>query len=248
MTIIINHCVSALISFLPSFCHSTLFHSSGVTHLQSCPAQPRIPVFLTSLGVFQLLECCGRLSMYIYSKLRVQHSRRDETRYKSKDPFVYFIVVWFVVGSMWVYQNYPTCHDVIPQDVKTLRHDGFDKTEQLSNHTFILFATRNALLHNKTLQPTASSTRQTHSRLRSSQNRSTASATTDSYETIAMRTTARVPEKMQKAACCGRVVYFFTFSIVTFYYSLVGILFFVHICGNVIRLMCRCRRQNSNEA
>lgn len=223
-----------------------------MTHLQSCPAQPRIPVFLTSLGVFQLLECCGRLSMYIYSKLRVQN-HRDEARYKSKDPFVYFIVVWFVVGSMWVYQNYPTCHDVIPQDIRTVRKGGFADNDWANNQTKHT-TPWDRLLTAKVVRPTSLNTMLymstgllgSNGRLRRRPNVSTARETVNNRATIPLRTTAKVPEKIQKAACCGKTVYFFTFSIVTLYYSLVGILFFVHICGSFVRLLCRCRRQSSD--
>ena len=227
--------------------------SAGVTHLQSCPAQPRIPVFLTSLGVFQLLEGCGRLSMYVYSKLRT-HNHRDDARYKSKDPFVYFIVVWFVVGSMWVYQNYPTCHDFVPKDIKIVRKGGFDDTSWSNNQS--VRTTNRArlttmLLKNQSSSPafkpnSPSKPLGTRSKDHSDiwQNLSTARVTASPRAADFPRTTARVPEKRQKAACCGKVVYFTTFGIVTFYYSLVGVLFLVQICGSFGRLICRCRRQN----
>ncbi len=55
-----------------------------------------------------MLEFSVRLIYFISKKLRHPDQQR-QNRHRSKDPFIYFIVIWFVVGSMWVYQNYPSC-------------------------------------------------------------------------------------------------------------------------------------------
>jgi len=234
----------------------------GVTHLHSCPAQPRIPVFLTSLGVFQLLECLGRLSMYIYSKLRSHshHTHREDARYRSKDPFVYFIVVWFVVGSMWVYQNYPSCHDINSQDIDFSRARDFHNTEvavskTVRTTTHVYYKKKNAVKFKTTLKPTAASIGTSKSQLqdaiRASKQQPVAWRTTaniiatTSRQDWTSRPTLGMQEERQEAACCGRVVYFFTFGIVTFYYSLIGTLFLLQVCSSFASMVCKCRRQTS---
>ena len=185
--------------------------------------------------------------MYIYSKLRA-HNHRDDTRYRSKDPFVYFIVVWFVVGSMWVYQNYPSCHEIIPKDVNNGLARGFDGTDLSANRTglianYLKLTTQNIQQYNGTLRPTFPNAGRSNKDMR---------AVTSKYHPVVWQTasttsrptTAGVPEERQKAACCGKVVYFFTFGIVTFYYSLVGILFLLQMCTSFVQLICRCRGQN----
>ena len=306
---------------------TSLFHPLGVRHLRSCPAQPRIPVFLTSLGVFQLLECCGRFSMYVYTKLRTQN-QRERARYKSKDPFIYFIVVWFVVGSMWVYQNYPTCHYVVPGETHG-RYGSLEgsRIEQVGRGSLIrtttstvknvppypplhvgrkagmkikqLFgmnqhsrmhiiknstvykrkkATKSTLLsskysqnintnHSQNTNPVTSFTNAKYSQntdanyskhsnpipsfTKFSQNsntnysQNTKLATSYAWtSTGSLMPTTRESLYKQKAACCGKTVYFFTFWIVTIYYSVIGILFMVHICSSFVRLIVRCRRDD----
>lgn len=187
--------------------------------------------------------------MYVYSKLRA-HNHRDDTRYRSKDPFVYFIVVWFVVGSMWVYQNYPSCHEIVPKDVTTDQAQGFNGNDSPGNHTVLIknyfkFTKQNMhQQYNKTPYPTTSNMGRSNKDMQDA-------AVTSKYNPVIWRTastsrptTAGVPEERQKAACCGKVVYFFTFGIVTFYYSLVAILFLLQMCTSFVQLICRCRGEN----
>eukprot|EP00794_Sanderia_malayensis_P017006 gene17006-18719_t len=102
--------VLGLLIFLPMM--MVIF---GISNIHNCPIQPRIPMFLISVGVFQLLECCVRFLYQMLKKRRSQNQNHNQNRhsgYSAKDPFMYFIVVWFVVGSMWVYQNYPSCYSI----------------------------------------------------------------------------------------------------------------------------------------
>lgn len=81
----------------------------GILFIHSCPVQPRIPIYLIVLGFFQMLECCGRLGYKLFQGNHQNNSWRE--RYRRKDPLVYFVIVWFVIGSMWVYQTNPDCKD-----------------------------------------------------------------------------------------------------------------------------------------
>jgi len=83
--------------------------SIGIIYVHSCPVQPRIPIYLIVLGFFQMLECCGRLGYKLFQNGQQQSGWRE--RYRRKDPLVYFVIVWFVIGSMWVYQTDPNCKD-----------------------------------------------------------------------------------------------------------------------------------------
>lgn len=93
----------------------------GIVFIHKCPVQPRIPVYLIVLGFFQMLECCGRLAYKLFQGSPNQNSWRE--RYRRKDPLVYFVIVWFVIGSMWVYQTNPDCKDCklvsIPNNITT---------------------------------------------------------------------------------------------------------------------------------
>ena len=83
----------------------------GIIYIHKCPVQPRLPIYLIVLGFFQMLECCGRLAFKLFQS---QNSRQSETwrdRYRRKDPLIYFVIVWFIIGSMWVYQTDPFCKD-----------------------------------------------------------------------------------------------------------------------------------------
>jgi len=83
----------------------------GIIYVHKCPIQPRLPIYLIVLGFFQMLECCGRLAFKLFQS---QENRRNETwrdRYRRKDPLIYFVIVWFIIGSMWVYQTDPFCKD-----------------------------------------------------------------------------------------------------------------------------------------
>ena len=200
--------------------------------------------------------------MYIYSKLRSHshHTHREDARYRSKDPFVYFIVVWFVVGSMWVYQNYPSCHDFNPEDIDFSRARDFHNTEssvsQTVRATTHVYNKKNGAVNFKTtLRPTSASVGKIKSKLQDAiraskqrpvawQTTSNIIATTSRRDWTSKPTTLGMQEERQEAACCGRVVYFFTFGIVTFYYSLIGALFLLQVCSSFASLVCKCRRQN----
>ena len=187
--------------------------------------------------------------MYIYSKLR-SHTQREDGRYRSKDPFVYFIVVWFIVGSMWVYQNYPSCHDIIPQVTRTMGPDNINSSGNQSTivTNYVKIMTQIPYRHRKTLRPTIYSTGRGEINMHGVFSTSKRHSVAWRGFSPSLPTTAAVPEERQKAACCGRVVYFFTFGVVTFYYSIVGILFLLQICGNFVHLLCRCRGGRNSRA
>ena len=277
--------------------------------------------------------------MYVYTKLRTQ-SQRERARYKSKDPFIYFIVVWFVVGSMWVYQNYPTCHYLVPgeaygghgslegsrieqvgrgsltrtttataknlppypplhvgrradmkikeligvnQHLRKLRSkkptrgaplspkysqntntNHSQNTKPASSFTNAKYSQNTNMNYSQTTRPATSFMDAEHSQntdrnysqntklnIKFAQNsnvnysQNTRQATSYAWtSTGSLMPTTREPLYKQKAACCGKTVYFFTFWIVTIYYSVIGILFMVHICSSFVRLIFRCRRDD----
>ena len=77
----------------------------GILFINKCPIQQRIPIYLIVLGFFQMLECCGRIAYKFYYSNESRDSWRE--RYRRKDPLFYFLIVWFVIGSMWVFQTNP---------------------------------------------------------------------------------------------------------------------------------------------
>lgn len=83
----------------------------GITYIHDCPVQPRIPIYLIVLGFFQMLECCGRLGYKCVQTQNTQQRNAWRERYRRKDPLVYFVIVWFIIGSMWVYQTNPECQN-----------------------------------------------------------------------------------------------------------------------------------------
>lgn len=107
----------------------------GIIFVHSCPKQPRIPIYLIVLGFFQMLECCGRLGYKLF-----QNGQRNtwRERYRRKDPLVYFVIVWFVIGSMWVYQTDPNCSDKDCGNGLTLSND---LNMTLSNETLFAITT-----------------------------------------------------------------------------------------------------------
>ena len=100
----------------------------GIVYIHQCPVQPRIPIYLIVLGFFQMLECCGRLGYKIFQNQNGHQQNTWRERYRRKDPLVYFMIVWFVIGSMWVYQTDPDCKDCI-------------NTSNLHNYTNLLNST-----------------------------------------------------------------------------------------------------------
>ena len=104
----------------------------GIIFIHKCPVQPRIPIYLIVLGFFQMLECCGRLGYKIFQNGQERDSWRE--RYRRKDPLVYFVIVWFVIGSMWVYQTDPDCKDCTDMVVM---HASFNTTHNISSANLI---------------------------------------------------------------------------------------------------------------
>lgn len=102
----------------------------GILFIHSCPVQPRIPIYLVVLGFFQMFECCGRLAYKLFQNNHRNNSWRE--RYRRKDPLVYFVIVWFVIGSMWVYQTDPEC-----KDCGSLLEKGLNATLLNTTSTFL---------------------------------------------------------------------------------------------------------------
>ncbi|XP_071374488.1 transmembrane protein 272-like [Centroberyx affinis] len=73
----------------------------GATHLNSCPVQPAIPVYLIGLGLSSLLS----LSLtYIYMSTK-QGCLRSFTSACISILHI-FSFCWFISGSVWVYEMY----------------------------------------------------------------------------------------------------------------------------------------------
>ncbi|XP_060949354.1 transmembrane protein 272-like [Limanda limanda] len=77
----------------------------GATHLQGCPVQPGIPVFLIALGAATLLSLC---LTYFRSG---RSGRREGTLALLSLIFMGFMYIfsffWFIAGTSWVYSIYP---------------------------------------------------------------------------------------------------------------------------------------------
>ena len=72
---------------------------SGTQHLDDCPIQQYIPIFLVVMGVIQMIECCGRV-MYHMSR------EEEDDNEGTKDVCIFFLVAWFIAGNVWVFGNY----------------------------------------------------------------------------------------------------------------------------------------------
>ncbi|XP_062505163.1 transmembrane protein 272-like [Corticium candelabrum] len=71
----------------------------GAQHINDCPIEKYIPIFLVVMGIIQMLECCGRV---IYHMSREEEDNDEGT----KDICVFFLVAWFIAGNVWVFRNY----------------------------------------------------------------------------------------------------------------------------------------------
>lgn len=78
----------------------------GAQHLDDCPIQSYIPIFLIVMGIIQMVECCGRV---IYHMSREEEDSDEGT----KDVCVFFLIAWFIAGNVWVFGNYSRCDMMI---------------------------------------------------------------------------------------------------------------------------------------
>ncbi|XP_062506071.1 uncharacterized protein LOC134182652 isoform X2 [Corticium candelabrum] len=71
----------------------------GSLNVGECRIESQLPIWLIVMGVFQLLEGSCRLCY---------HTSRQESddNELSKDPVVLFLVVWFIVGNVFVFKNW----------------------------------------------------------------------------------------------------------------------------------------------
>lgn len=89
------------------FCHSPSNTTTvalhlclvGAINLDDCKIESQIPIWLIVMGVFQLLEGGFRLCY---------HGSRDDSDDNEgmKDPVLCFLLVWFIVGNVWVFKNW----------------------------------------------------------------------------------------------------------------------------------------------
>ena len=143
----------------------------GFLYMQECPIQKKIPLYLILLGFFQIMECFGRIGYKIFHSKNHPHTNSLQERCQKKDPLVYIVIIWFIVGSMWVYQTNPGC-----QNCNT-----GPKSLNLNN-----------------------------------------SSVTGPY------------------LYCNKVVYNFSFGVITFYYGLIGVFCFLFLLDIVLRAIRKC--------
>ena len=169
-----------------------------------------------------MFECCGRLGLYIYkSRNSNDRHQRNRTGYRNKDPMIYFMVVWFVVGSMWVYQADPDCFLPIltGKDVVT---------------------EWNMLEANSTsVKPTVHLTDAKITSLTAGSNNSGILITAPPW-----LTTNALPSSTTSSttlmSCCGKLVYHLAFWLVTAYYGIVGLLCSFCIIDATVRVLVKC--------
>jgi len=103
--------IMLLVSAILSFILPLIMIIIGIAYINQCPVQPRIPIYLIVLGFFQMIEFCGRFAFRYFKHNNSSSVNSCQDRYQRKDPLGYFLVVWFVIGSMWVYQTTPKCEN-----------------------------------------------------------------------------------------------------------------------------------------
>jgi len=75
----------------------------GALNLQNCPAEPYIPIWLVVTGVFALLKSAANF----YYRARRPPGQLAQPSDINPNPFdgllSCFLIVWFIIGSVWVY-------------------------------------------------------------------------------------------------------------------------------------------------
>ncbi|XP_065842588.1 transmembrane protein 272-like [Oscarella lobularis] len=74
----------------------------GAKNINECPIERFIPIFLIVMGVFHMIEFCGRVVYHTSSSVSVEE-QSDEG---SKDLVLLFLVAWFIAGNVWVLTKY----------------------------------------------------------------------------------------------------------------------------------------------
>uniref|UniRef100_A0A915PUP9 MARVEL domain-containing protein n=1 Tax=Setaria digitata TaxID=48799 RepID=A0A915PUP9_9BILA len=76
----------------------------GSNNLYSCPAEPYIPIWLIVTGFFSLLKSATN---FYYRARRQREGRPPSAADVNPNPFdgllSCFLLVWFIIGSVWVY-------------------------------------------------------------------------------------------------------------------------------------------------
>uniref|UniRef100_A0A3Q2P9A9 Uncharacterized protein n=1 Tax=Fundulus heteroclitus TaxID=8078 RepID=A0A3Q2P9A9_FUNHE len=75
---------------------------SGATHLDSCPLQPNVPVYLIVMGATSLLSL-----VFTYSSSGYQDGAVHILSLACMTVLHIFSFAWLIAGSSWVYSVYP---------------------------------------------------------------------------------------------------------------------------------------------
>lgn len=82
--------------------------SLGIMYLKSCPMQKMIPLWLIVFGALAIIKNLSTLIQRIKAFRRRSDSHQSSSTFLDVfDSFMaLFMIIWFVCGNIWVYQNY----------------------------------------------------------------------------------------------------------------------------------------------
>lgn len=80
----------------------------GIIHIDNCPIEPKIPIWLIVFGIFGLINCCIRVISSIIIQLRFRHGTRVIYReplgvFSILFTIGLFLLIWFCLGNAWVF-------------------------------------------------------------------------------------------------------------------------------------------------
>lgn len=79
----------------------------GIVHINNCPVESKIPIWLIVFGVFGLMNCLIRLTTSII--IQTRHRKRNVIFHEPFPVFIvttlnsFFLFIWFCIGNAWVF-------------------------------------------------------------------------------------------------------------------------------------------------
>jgi hypothetical protein len=84
----------------------------GSIHLQDCPAEQYIPIWLIIMGAVSIFKSLLNCLYRAKRKFTGEEAPNDENANVKPNPFdgliSCFLLAWFIAGTVWVYRTHPT--------------------------------------------------------------------------------------------------------------------------------------------